>query len=98
MYMAWKILLYIFLIIAFLIFLKLSTIQINGRKMISLPIRVILALMFPLFLVLIIFFGSLLLLFILAIFLVALVFFFLGKSQIFYKKSKEPIVIHKVKR
>ncbi len=101
--MFWKILLYLFLIIAFLIFLKLSTLKINGKRVVNLPMRIAIALLFPLFFVLIAVFGSLLFLFVISLVLVALLLFllllFIGKVQVFYKKKKMgPVVLHKVKK
>ena len=102
-FMFWKILLYLFLILAFLIFLKLSTVKLNGKRIFNLPVRITIALLFPLFFVLVALFGSLLFLFVMSLLLLALLLFFLlffmGKVHAFYKKSrKNPLVIHRVKK
>lgn len=104
--MDWKIVFYVFLIIAFLVFLKLSTIKVNGNKVLGWSWRIILALIFPLVLILVILFGSLIVLgvmvFLLVLFLIFLGLFFLRKFKLIYKTEKvdehNRVVIHSVKK
>ena len=104
--MFWTIIFYLFLVLVFIVFLRLSTIKINGRKMISFPMRIMLALIFPLILVLVAFFGSLLFLFVMALILIALlvflILFFVGKMRLQIRKNKvddmNRVVVHSVKK
>ena len=86
----WKTVTIICLVLAFLIFLKLSSLKVKGRNLITLRTRIFLALMFPLILILIVFFASLLLIFILGVLVVVFILFlillFTGKTKIYYKK------------
>ncbi|MSR85975.1 hypothetical protein EXS74_01100 [Candidatus Woesearchaeota archaeon] len=104
--MIWTILFYLFLILVFLVYLKLSTFRLNGKKILHFPMRVALALIFPLIFILVALFSSLLLLFVMALLLIALllflILFFIGRVQIFSKKSKvssrNTVIIQKVKK
>lgn len=104
--MFWTILFYLFLILVFLVFLRFSTLKINGKKIISFPMRIVLSLLFPLILILVALFGSLMFLFIMALlliaFLVFLLLFFIGRIRVLYKKEniddKNRVVIHSVKK
>ncbi len=102
--MFWTIIFYLFLIIVFLVFLKLSTLKVNGRQVLSGPTRFVIALIFPLILVLVALFSSMLLLFVMALLLISLLVFFilflLGRIKILYRKPKvnSPVVIHSVRK
>src|SRR3989338_4944906 len=100
--MDWKIFLYVFLIFVFLIFIKISRFRVNGKKILSLPLRILFALFFPLLLVVLLVFSSVFFLF-LFIFLVFLFFFFvLGRIRLYSRKKKnvsdDIITVHRVKR
>ena len=105
--MLWTILFFLFLLVVFLVFLKLSLLRINGRRVMNLPLRVTLALVFPLILVLVALFGSLLFLFLMALVLLALVvfllLFLLGKTQLFFwkvrqRKGGSAFTVHRVSK
>lgn len=85
--MEWlKVILYIFLLIAFLVFVKLDDIKVKGRKLFSFQHRLLFALAFPILLVMIVLFGSLLLVFILVLILIfgliLLLFILFGKIKL----------------
>lgn len=91
--MFWTLLFYLFLIIVFIVFLKLGNFRINGRRVITWPMRFTIAIVFPLIVVLVALFSSIFLLFILALLLIALLVFllmyFLGKAEYFQKGSRK---------
>jgi len=74
-----EIVIYIFLIISAYIFAKMSRIEINGIKLIGLKYRILLALFFPIILVLIIVFSSVILSLILTVVFVIILLSFLMK-------------------
>lgn len=102
--MFWTLLFYLFLILVFLVFLKLSTIKVRGKPVFNWPMRFTLALVFPLILLLVALFSSIFLLFVMALLLISLLVFFLlfliGKIRILTLKPREgdAIVIHSVRK
>jgi hypothetical protein len=90
----------IVLVVCLVIFLKLSSITINGKKIMSLPMRVIISLLFPIFLVLLFVFSSVLILLVIGIVFVA---FFVGFVLYFFrkfsrKKEYEDVIVIKRKK
>lgn len=98
--MIWKILVGIFLVLAFLMFLRLSSLKINGKRILSLPLRVLVALVFPVIFVLVFIFSSMVLLFVLGIlfliFMISLVVFFIRKFS--RRKEYEDVIVIKRKK
>lgn len=90
----------VFLVVVFIIFLKMSSLRINGKNIVSLPLRILLALIFPIILVLIIVFSSVVLLFVLGVlfvlFLISLVVFFIRRFS--RRKEYEDVIVIKRKK
>ena len=91
--MFWTILFYLFLILVFLVFLKLGRMQVGGKKVMSYPMRVSIAVIFPLVFVLVFLFSSIFLLFVMALLLIILLIFMLmflvGKIDLIFSKPEE---------
>lgn len=85
-----KIIAIVFLIVTSFLFLKLSSLKVQGKNLITLRTRVFFALMLPLLILAIIFFASLLLALILGIlaiaFILFLIFLITGKTKRYYRK------------
>ncbi|MCX6712053.1 MAG: hypothetical protein NT139_03390 [Candidatus Woesearchaeota archaeon] len=75
-----KILIYVFILLAIFIFVKLSNIQIFGHKVIKLKYRIIITIIFPLILVILLIFGLLVASIILAIVFVMFILSFFKKK------------------
>lgn len=85
--MKWmQILFFIFLFIAFLIYTKLSQIQIRGKKLIPLKYRLLIALAFPVLLVFFFFAGVFVIGLILTILFIFLLFFLLRRRRVYFKR------------
>jgi hypothetical protein len=85
--MFWTLLFYLFLVLVFLVFLKLGRIRVGGKRILKWPMRFTLSIIFPLIFVIVALFGSIFLLFVMSLLLISLllflVMFFLGKVELF---------------
>ena len=85
-----RIIVYAFILIALFIFVKTSQIEINGIKIIKLRYRVLLALFFPVILILIFLFSSILISLILTIlFIILLVSLLFKLNKKLYKTKRK---------
>jgi len=75
-----KIILYALLLISLFIFVKLSKLRIFNRPLISLKYRIILALFFPLILIVAFFLGSLIIAIILSVIFISFLLSFLSRK------------------
>ncbi len=71
-----EIIFYVFILVALFIFVKVGEMEVNGKKVVSLKYRILIALIFPLLIVLFLFIGAFIL-FILAIVIVTFIVFYL---------------------
>ena len=110
----WSALFYLFLILVFLVFIRLSYVRFNGRRVMKFPMCVAISLVFPLVFILVALFSSIFLLFMMSLVLIALLvfllLFFLGRVELWYfgprkrkRKPKKPdevqtVIIHSVKK
>lgn len=77
-----RIVLYILILIAIYIFVKTSELEINGKKIIGLEYRILLALFFPIVLIIGILLGSFIIAIILCIIFISILLGFLRKNKI----------------
>ena len=99
--MFWTLLFYLFLVMVFVVFLRLSKVKFHGKRVFNWPMRFTISLFFPLVFVLVALFSSIFLLFVMALLLICLLVFFilflLGRVQRIIV-MQEPVVVHKVKK
>ena len=77
-----KVLIYTFVLIALFIFVTLSKIQLFGIKIIKLPYRVLISILFPLIFLILILIGAFIIAIILLALIIILIFSLFGKRKI----------------
>ncbi len=81
-----------FIVIAVLVFIKLSFMRYRNKPVIPLSSRILISLLFPVVGLVIVFLGSILVIiilgFVVLFFLLLLLFFLLGKPKIYFIKKK----------
>ncbi|MBU2634038.1 MAG: hypothetical protein KJ674_02225 [Nanoarchaeota archaeon] len=73
----------IFLLLAFLIFIRISQIKLGRKSLMNLKTRLLIALIFPLLVIIFIFFGFLFFIVLIIIFILILIAVLLGRSRRF---------------